>query len=492
MDNCAMQKELSKYIELLLNIKQEIDALPDKDSGSISEIIAKSRLVDESWYLSSYPDVASTSISATMHYAIYGYKEGRVPAPELAAYVPTISADTPSGFAALEAYLDQMLTRLLAANESRLSNSPAIIQQGSFESLYDMPLYVHWSITSMCNYACSYCSFRYGEDKRVDRAKLTPYQKLANAVDNLARMNRPLYELVLLGGEPTVHPRLPELLLHAESRLKGRLKMVTIVTNGSRDAAWFNQLAEQAKRLHILITISIHPEQASPAHIFKLIEQLDPALDINFVLMMHPEKMDIVSTLHTQLCKLRPYRPFNLAMQPIYAPPDFAAIDPRYPEDFFAWRNEMQGQFMAVAEACSLPNVKKPSIFHTFWKTLENGQPNLIVGGDRSVIHQHGLLNFHNMHCVCGTNLARIEDDGMLRGGVCGYSSTAINMYDRDAIKDSSFIHIAKCGASFCTCNDNDINMKFRDRYEAEKYAEFAKLKQDRLLQESLAPQAPL
>ena len=41
-----------------------------------------------------------------------------------------------------------------------------IFRTGAYESFYDMPLKVNWSLTKRCNYRCSYC-FHYGKGKNT-------------------------------------------------------------------------------------------------------------------------------------------------------------------------------------------------------------------------------------------------------------------------------------------------------------------------------------
>lgn len=492
-----MSRNLSDAAAAAIAALHALHASGAAGSEALAEIVSRSGLVAEDWYLQTYPDVAQDATTAARHYAVYGYREGRVPSPELADIVPQLQTggtDAPgndqsndqstgqSNDQGLEKYLKRLLARLLLALERQDTGRGELVRQGSYEALYDLPLYVHWSITSMCNYSCSYCSFRHGEDKHVDRKLLTPFAKLTTAVGNLAAMNRPLYEVVLLGGEPTVDGRLPELLRYMESRLEGRLRNVTIVTNGSRDPAWFNQLAGMATRVPILITVSIHTEQAQPKHIYSLIRELDPALNIDFVLMLHPEKLELVSEIHAALCKLRAERPFEVNMQPIFAPPDFMRADPRYPDDFFAWRNDMQARLLEASARFAPVSEKKTSAFRTFWEADDMGRSVICPGGDRSLMYQRGWLNYSGMHCVCGTNLARIDEEGWLFGAVCGHAATQINMYEPDAIRDSGFMRMVTCPLPNCTCNDNDINMKFRDRAEAEQYLAIAKKKQERLL----------
>lgn len=44
--------------------------------------VRKSKLFDEKWYLSKYPDVAAAGADPITHYVQYGWREGRNPSPK--------------------------------------------------------------------------------------------------------------------------------------------------------------------------------------------------------------------------------------------------------------------------------------------------------------------------------------------------------------------------------------------------------------------------
>lgn len=48
-------------------------------NNKIAEILRKAQFVNEDWYLAQNPDVEAKSINATLHYVVYGKKEGRLP-----------------------------------------------------------------------------------------------------------------------------------------------------------------------------------------------------------------------------------------------------------------------------------------------------------------------------------------------------------------------------------------------------------------------------
>ena len=78
-------------------------------------------------------------------------------------------------------------------------------------------------VTRLCNLTCGYCT-EY--DRTSDPA---PYDELALRLAKLAELRA--WAVCLTGGEPTMHPRLPDLA--AEMKKLG-FKRRTLITNGTR------------------------------------------------------------------------------------------------------------------------------------------------------------------------------------------------------------------------------------------------------------------
>ena len=78
-------------------------------------------------------------------------------------------------------------------------------------------------VTRLCNLTCGYCT-EY--DRTCDPA---PYDELALRLAKLAELRA--WAVCLTGGEPTMHPRLPDLV--AEMKRLG-FKRRTLITNGTR------------------------------------------------------------------------------------------------------------------------------------------------------------------------------------------------------------------------------------------------------------------
>jgi organic radical activating enzyme len=121
---------------------------------------------------------------------------------------------------------------------------------------------VEWRLGNACNFDCSFCTpeFKDGTRRYLDYAR---YIKL---IDNLiaADPSKKIW-FQINGGEPTLYPKLIELLTY----IKSKGGFTSMFSNGSRTIRWWKELAE----LNVLdrLYLSYHPEQEqSPKHIIEV------------------------------------------------------------------------------------------------------------------------------------------------------------------------------------------------------------------------------
>ena len=107
--------------------------------------------------------------------------------------------------------------RRIRSEQIELEKKQPIIRQGSPEYFEGLPLTVSWKLTSYCNFRCSYC---FDAGKGYEKAFCT-LEQAETAIKHIASTNRPNYQVSLLGGEPTTHPHLAEIitLLHELSTI---------------------------------------------------------------------------------------------------------------------------------------------------------------------------------------------------------------------------------------------------------------------------------
>lgn len=136
---------------------------------------------------------------------------------------------------------------------------PTIIKAGNKNH---RSLHFSWFFVNWCNYNCSYC---YAHDQMVERFdKETSPSKHRVVLQRLGMMNIP-FTIELVGGEPTLHPHIVEVV----SLLSGmeHCKNIELVTNLSRPLLFFEKFNKPNDKLSIVA--SYHPEYHNEEFIAK-------------------------------------------------------------------------------------------------------------------------------------------------------------------------------------------------------------------------------
>lgn len=367
-----------------------------------------------------------------------------------------------------------------------------IIRTGGRESFSDLPLKVNWDLTRVCNYRCSYC-FIYGEGKNPPPP--LPFPTLAQfriAVDNIASLNRPWYEVTLTGGEPTIHPHIFDLLSMLHETLRERLNWILIITNGSRNKSLYEKMFDLAKSVKITMQISIHTDHVEMPHILELIENLSENVNMHFALMFNPAKREFVHEIYDTMFEYRKKYWFSMNVVTLR---DGARVDPRYTPEDFAWQKKAVKQFNELTKslASKFPARRKSKYSNPVICDIDdNGDIKTVNFGNRTLALADGLLKFKGMYCIAHAALIRIQDSGRCKGMVCGDDKIICNIYEKNcfqAVRDK-LIHSVRCTKGICGCAANDPIPKFALEEDAKKYVEFAQKRQAELFDEYAAAQA--
>ena len=251
-----------------------------------------------------------------------------------------------------------------------------ILRTGAYETFHDLPLEVNWDLTKKCNYRCSYC-FNYGTGNPPPSVPFSTLEQLNIAVDNIASLNRPWYDVVFSGGEPTVHPHIFDLIEMLHKKLGQRLNRILIITNGSRNESLYGRIADTAKEVTIHLAISIHTDHVDMAHILELIENLSENINMNFSLMFNPAKREMVHEIYDTLYEYR--KKFFFGMR-VVTLRDGDQVDPRYTAEDFAWQKETADQFEALEQAVSSKFLARKKIepsMKVFYETVDGSEKKL-------------------------------------------------------------------------------------------------------------------
>lgn len=342
-------------------------------------------------------------------------------------------------------------------------------RSGCYETLYDRPLFVNWPITHMCNYNCSYCFGR----SPIDKNRFFTYDKFEIAVNNIAKLNRDVYAFTLAGGEPTVHPDFIKIVKLICKTFGSKIDQISIISNGSRDSSYFLELEENVNETAIGLYLSLHMEHARLAHIEDLVKKLSAKFLLGFNLMYHPAKLNEVKAMYDMLCTLRKDDPFSMQLSTLREPPAFDKPDSRYTYPMVMAQEYMQKNWDSISSQGAAVTARHSWYkFNHFTEYLEDGQLYTVRNENRHQLFNKGIKNFKNMACIAGSNILRIEGDGMVKGLVCSQAEAKGNIYDADLSDDFTKAYLVKCAQENCGCAANDCVPKFSDWEEAKVFVE--------------------
>lgn len=372
----------------------------------------------------------------------------------------------------------------------KMTDSPKIYSQGCYDTLYDTRLEVHWMLTYMCNYDCSYCFESGMERKKFNKNNFSSHEDVVKVIDHILEINRSLYDITLVGGEPTIHPDFLQIIAAIDKKLGKRCNSLVITTNGSCKMEMIKKIGEFASRLPILLQISLHTEYASLRHIQEIIEQYTPSGRLEFRFMYNPGKRETVYEFFEMFCQMRRRHCFNLVIPLLFMPPDFAKMDDRYTESDFAWRRGALKSWREIAASgpsAAYPRMKSVKFYRNI--LTQDGLKN-IKESDAEEMFMNKLYDYSGLHCALATGLLYILPDGLCRGAVCRLADShksKYNIFFDNPYKDGNFIKSVCCAQHHCGCRLNDRNPKFSSQEEATAYISCFRDKQQCLLPEKIA-----
>ena len=294
-------------------------------------------------------------------------------------------------------------------------------------------------------------------------------EQLKNAVDNIASLNRPYYDIILMGGEPTIHPHLMDLIYLLRDTLQNRLRDLLIISNGSRNEKLYKKIAETAKGLNISMQLSVHTDHVDMPHFLDLIEFFSKDVNLYIPLMFNPDKREEVHLIFDILCEYRKRFPFNMDVAPVWVND---GLDPRYTEDDLRWAKEAAIYFDALQKAVKVKVTKKPPTMMRMFHDLEiDGERKIIEAKDKDYNTNltNGLTNFKGMYCVANTTLLHVTETGLCKGLICSPIFTC-NIYEKGSLKATrdKLIYTLKCRNKLCGCTNANYPPKFASFEESQ------------------------
>ena len=277
-------------------------------------------------------------------------------------------------------------------------------------------VHVEWNIGKRCNLDCGYCPAEIHDNFSPH----TDLDKMVNTIYELEKIGKPI-RLSLTGGEPTVHPKINEILKCA----RDSLDWLSVTTNGLRSSAWYiKQPVNQW-------VFSLHFDNEHSRRATENVVEYSQLLDMESIatlyqvnLMAHHEHMDEVRAAATLL------EGHNIP---------YVCRRIRWTEaDNREWFDDLRYQTADLDWILS---------------KVATVKPNCIID-DNDMLHandviKHKLNQFKGWKCNAGLESLMINWDGDVHRATCRVGGSLGNIYNNTFEVPQEAI---TCSRKFCTC----------------------------------------
>lgn len=189
-------------------------------------------------------------------------------------------------------------------NSLEIFRMPSFHRCDELNSMVNDHAYMSIVVTNKCQCKCPYCI-----NSETDHTLSLPVEKALSNIDKLANIQTGM-EVILLGGEPTLHPHLFELV--EGLRKNEKLSTIRITTNGIRlkDKDFLYKLIDKENGVQG-INISFHNEEfisfKELEEIYKFIKEHNPDIKIRINTNVWRNNHDNVHDLYGFIMSLTNY-----------------------------------------------------------------------------------------------------------------------------------------------------------------------------------------
>jgi MoaA/NifB/PqqE/SkfB family radical SAM enzyme len=279
----------------------------------------------------------------------------------------------------------------------------------------DNQIKIEWNLGRRCNYDCSYCPSTIHDNF----SKHTDIDILKNTVDKITSLNK-FTKLSLTGGEPSVHPKIKELLKYIKNK---KIDYLNLTTNGTRTSEWYSDSQQYIDH----INFSLHFE-SDWQRVFNTITSFKEKATIDFFVnvMAHHEFMNEVK----------------------YVTEKFNDLSINYAIRRIRWVTTNQDEFN--------DNKYNESDLNWILNNTATAKPDVKISDGSRIYLKHSndlikeqLNNYKGYECFVGLESLMINHDGEVYRATCRVGGSLGNIYENTFnIPDNSIT----CTRNFCTC----------------------------------------
>jgi organic radical activating enzyme len=292
-------------------------------------------------------------------------------------------------------------------------------------------LAVYWMLTDFCNFSCNYCPdfLHSGKYHKGISQGFPTDDMITSFVDKLEELARnQKINLVLSGGEPTLHPMLPYIV----SKLRDKCTLC-ITTNGSRGNDFWKTILPISG-----VQLSLHPEFTKSSKVNSLSKIIiDSGTRLRYNLSCDANNWEKVMGLYNSLDdEFKPFvspkvlQKWNLGSQ--------MRTTYRYTKEQYDWILDTLKKY----EEYEIN--KEKEIRPTSKMFFSDGS--FISANEMGKITLNDWHNFEGWKCHVGSESINVSYSGDVFAGVCG--SKFLGKIDNFELSDDYII----CPRNRCTC----------------------------------------
>ena len=317
---------------------------------------------------------------------------------------------------------------------------------------FDEYVVIQYALTNVCNYKCEYC----WPQSHIGTSRWPDYDTICKNFDHLffiykTYFNKKIIKFNILGGEPTLWPRLGDFVKFIHSKHNCRISMST---NGSRTLRWWKTYSEYFND----IQISVHHKDCNVQHIKEIADYIysKGTIMIAAVVMMDPSKWEKCVNIVNQLLDHPNQWMVKTKTLTQSEGDESSMINVNY--------NKEHMDYLANKIKRFPPDeyIKKMKEYGN----IEQNKTSAIVkyddGSEDSyktfILYENKNNSFLGWHCNIGKDSFTIKEDGRIEGA-CGetniYGDTIFNIFDKDFVEKFTPKTIAPvtCSRMFCGCS---------------------------------------
>jgi len=262
-------------------------------------------------------------------------------------------------------------------------------------------IYITWNFTTTCNFACTYCP----KELHDGRWGFPKYDNMLNFFKTLSEgiPKKSYITMELLGGEPTMWPRLIDFVIEVKKFFadKDQRLVIMLDTNLSRTNRWFEKLRDSELWDMIIINSSYHADFCDPDLFYSNLEIISKTYRTHSNMMIDPRHFHKVKDL---VEKIKANLPVDMAMKVLR--PDLGSTElvDGYTEEMIKYITELTGKFQYNRENFKVTGEKS------------TGFP-LQVYGDHTKVNWQKIIiekkhKFKGWKCSAGSKRFYIQPNG--------------------------------------------------------------------------------